>query len=193
VQVSWRQGSNSSTAVVNGGQARIYGVEVDGSLSPVNGLRLSGSATYLNARFKSVVPPAAPPPYTDADAQTSVLTAIPLIFAPKWKAAGTAAYTLPLSEDVGKVTASATYAYTSGYYTLANIGGNVPGYGLLNLNLNWTSVAGSPVDVSLFASNVAAKKYATFKSIYLPTLGFSSIVLGEPRMYGIRVRYNFGE
>jgi len=192
VQVSWRQGASSSTAVVNGGKARIYGIEADASISPVEGLRLSGSATYLNARFKSVTPPAPPPPYTAADVQTSVLTQIPLIFAPKWKATATAAYTLPLSEDMGKLTASGTYAYTTGYYTLANIGGNVPGYGLLNLNLNWNSVGGSPVDVAFFASNVTKKKYATFRSIYLPTLGFASEVLGEPRMYGVRLRYNFG-
>jgi iron complex outermembrane receptor protein len=193
VQVSWRNGANTSTAVVNGGKARIYGVEVDGSISPFDGFRLSGSGTYLNARFQSVVLPTAPPPFTAADAQTSILTEIPLIFAPKWKATATANYVLPLSEDVGKIDVGATYAYTSGYYTLANIGGNVPGYGLLNLNVNWKSVAGSPVDVSLFATNVTKKLYSTFKSIYLPTLGFSSEVFGEPRMYGIRVRYNFGE
>jgi iron complex outermembrane receptor protein len=62
------------------------------------------------------------------------------------------------------------------------------------LNLNWHGVGGGPVDLSLFVTNVADKKYFTFATdLYDSVLGFASEVQGVPRMYGASVRYRFGK
>ena len=65
---------------------------------------------------------------------------------------------------------------------------------LLNLNLNWNNVAGKPIDLSLFATNVTQKHYYIFIAGLggLNGAGNEFASLGEPRMFGARLRYRFG-
>jgi iron complex outermembrane receptor protein len=86
-----------------------------------------------------------------------------------------------------------TYTYQNPII-MAEYGSNlglIPGTNLLNLNLNWNAIAGSPVDVSLFATNVTQDHYYGFVP-GLATSGAEFAVLGQPRMWGGRVRYRFG-
>jgi iron complex outermembrane receptor protein len=70
----------------------------------------------------------------------------------------------------------------------------LPATNLLNLDLTWKAVAGSPVDVSFFATNVTQEHYYTFiPGLGSAQLGLETAVLGTPRMYGARIRYNFGK
>ncbi len=63
---------------------------------------------------------------------------------------------------------------------------------LLNLNFTWTSIYGSPIDLTAFASNVTGEKYYTFVAgLYGTSLGFDTASLGEPTFYGFKLRYNF--
>ena len=70
--------------------------------------------------------------------------------------------------------------------------GYLPSTDLLNLNFNWSSIAGKPIDLAFFATNVTDKQYYT----YIPGIGvgtgFETAQLGQPRMYGARVRLHFG-
>ena len=63
----------------------------------------------------------------------------------------------------------------------------------LNLNLNWRSVAGSPFDLALFATNVTNEKYYVAAANGLSTLGGEFLILGQPRIYGAWLKFNFGE
>jgi iron complex outermembrane receptor protein len=102
----------------------------------------------------------------------------------------TAAYTLPVSESVGDITVAATFSHTDDYYLRQT---RVEDYDLLNLNLNWGHVFGSPVDLALFGTNVTNAEYYTSNSdSLLGDIGFVNSVTGTPRMYGLRLRYNFG-
>ena len=57
---------------------------------------------------------------------------------------------------------------------------------------DWNRIAGSPIDASFFMTNVSNKDYVTGgNAIYLGS-GYNTEAYGEPRMYGVRVRYNFG-
>jgi outer membrane receptor protein involved in Fe transport len=67
----------------------------------------------------------------------------------------------------------------------------LPSLDLLNLNLNWNSIAGSPVDVSLFAVNVTNKQYYTYVAGLYASTNFETAALGQPRFYGARVRYKW--
>ena len=71
--------------------------------------------------------------------------------------------------------------------------GVIPAYDLINLNLNWDSVAGSPVDLALFATNVTKEVYPVNTGGGWNSSGIGDWLLGVPRMYGVRVRYNFGQ
>jgi iron complex outermembrane recepter protein len=106
-----------------------------------------------------------------------------------------AQYHLPLPSDIGKISARAlwTWQAASGDTSVLNNLGIVPSFGLLNLSADWKGIYGSPVDVSLFGSNVLNKLYLTQAVInYEPGLGWGNVFVGEPRMYGIRVNYRFG-
>lgn len=61
---------------------------------------------------------------------------------------------------------------------------------LLDLSLNWEGGAGTPIDLGLFATNVTNKYYYTHVNEQSSS-GFISRYLGEPRMYGMRLRYSF--
>jgi iron complex outermembrane receptor protein len=69
--------------------------------------------------------------------------------------------------------------------------GTLPALDLLNLNLDWSSIGGSPVDVGFFVTNVADKQYYTYVPGLYGITGFEAANLGLPRMFGGRIRYRF--
>ena len=48
-------------------------------------------------------------------------------------------------------------------------------------------------DVSLFATNITKKKYIISNTGTFQSIGAQSVMYGEPRMFGIRFRYSFGD
>ena len=116
----------------------------------------------------------------------------------------TANYTLPLPESVGKLTIGGTWVYTAGYEVVAPScplvsatcavanpnGGAVPSSRGLNLSATWERIAGLPVDLSAFATNVTNEYYLVSLNDNT-SRSFRSGLLGEPRMYGMRLRYSF--
>ena len=191
-----------TTAIINAGKSRIYGAEIEASISPLQGLRFDASYTYLNTEIRSIAAVSTTDP--NYQAQTSVLApGSSLVLSPENKYTISGSYTLPLDPGIGRITFGATLAHTGEQWTtynyqdpaiLALFGRN---YGLLDsrdllsLNANWEGIGGSPVDISAFATNVTEEEYFQ----YVPGLASSGseyAVLGEPRMYGVRVRYRFG-
>jgi iron complex outermembrane receptor protein len=193
------------TGIANAGTSRMYGIEVEATVNPFEGFALDASYAYLNTKITKINPivPADPANYA---VSISIPLNAPLFYAPENKLSLTARYTLPLDNSIGDVTLGATYSFTDkqlgsyAYYnpaTLALFNGNdygtVPSFAILNLNLNWKSVAGLPVDVSAFATNVTAKKYFAGVAGVGSAFGFESYAVGEPRTFGLRVRYRFGD
>ena len=66
------------------------------------------------------------------------------------------------------------------------------GYGLLGLNIQWQNVAGSNFDLGAFATNLTNEKYIISSQGVSYQNGFNSYIYGEPRMYGMSLRYHFG-
>jgi iron complex outermembrane receptor protein len=174
----------------NGGKSTIQGVEVDTSINLFTGFNLSVGYAYLDTELKSIVVP--PVQRGFASYVPNAIVGGPLQNTPKNKYTITPSYTLPLDERFGQITFSGTY--TAQGTTFGNNSSvtlkTLPKQKQLNLNLNWTDVAGFPVDVGLFATNVNNEKYYVFATG--ASFGFDSVVLNEPRMYGARVKYNFG-
>jgi iron complex outermembrane recepter protein len=108
----------------------------------------------------------------------------------------TARYRLPVPSDAGDVSVRANWHWqaTSGDETLTNGMGLVHAFGLLNMNADWNNVYGKSFDVSLFVSNLLNKDYVTqaVPSFEPGAFGYGNEIFGEPRMYGIRVKYRFG-
>ncbi len=52
---------------------------------------------------------------------------------------------------------------------------------------------GAPLDLSLFATNITKKEYVISNTGIFQTIGAQSVLYGEPRMFGARLRYRFGD
>jgi iron complex outermembrane receptor protein len=200
-----------TTAVVNAGKSRIYGAEVDATLIPfpdidaLRGLKLEINYTYLNASIREISVGALQT--TDPNYQgtsTPIRSGTPLWLSPKDKYVLSGDYTLPFAQSVGRITFGANFVHTDAQLTtydylnpatVTAMGGNygtLPVSNLLSLNLTWQSIARSPFDLSLFATNVTQEHYYLFVP-GLDTSGSEFAALGAPRMYGARLRYTFGK
>lgn len=201
--------TNPAPTGINGIQnvasSRIRGLEVDGSLAVFDDLRFDFGYAYLDAKVTGGRLPSCDNSRFNCALAGFLSTGTRLLFAPKHRFTVTGTYTLPLDESLGDVSVGATFTHTDKQFQTHTLDipfaagvipenyGLLPATDLLNLNLNWKRVAGSPIDLALFATNVTNEKYRVATAGGLPSTGAEFIVLGEPRMYGVRVRYNFGD
>ncbi|MEW9855949.1 TonB-dependent receptor [Novosphingobium sp. M1R2S20] len=201
IQVGFQRSAGSppptippTIGIINVGQSRIYGAEVEAGLEPFEGLRIDGAYAYINTKLQEVTPISLNPDslYNRVNLPTP---GNPLPFTPKHKASVTASYTLPLAQDVGAVTIGGTVTTQSRTTIIYTPNGVLPGYTLVNLNLNWNEIFGSRVDGSLFVTNLTKKKYYTHVNDQggIGQVGFASYYLGEPRMFGARLKVRFGD
>ncbi len=177
--------TNTSTTVIADGNAVVQGIELEGTILPFSGLEMTASWSYVDAYYTKFIIP------TVGDR-----TDLPYPFVPKNKFGFTADYTLPfVPADMGTVHLLADYVHTGRIqYSTDEVepGGDEPGYGLLNIRVNWNDVAGQPIDASFFMTNVTDTLYAIGKFGIYSTEGFVSQLYGEPQMWGFQLKYRFG-
>jgi len=195
-------GVGPTTGIVNAGKSRIYGTEMEASVTPLTGLTFDVNYTYLATRITSIAPLVSTDPNYIISNQIPVGS--PLVLTPKNKALLSANYTLPLAQQIGKISLGATYTYTGkvlssyAYSSAADVAAFGGNYGtlasrkMLDLSLGWNSILGSTVDAGLFGTNVTNLHYYTYIPGLGPQAGLETASLGEPRMYGVTVRYRFG-
>ena len=180
-------------AIVNVGNSEIKGFEVEAGIRPFIGTKLTLSYAYLDTQLKSVTTPVFPEgsPY---DSFVPLTVGRELPYTPKNKLALSADYALPVPASLGDIIAGLSYSYSSKQTALYSAYGGLPSFELLNATLSWKSVAQSPFDVALFATNLTNEKYATnVNDFYGVANGrFVSYLYGEPRMFGARLRWTFG-
>lgn len=208
-------GVRPNALVANAGKSRLYGFEADLSLHPLEGMTLSASYAYLNTKIQEFTAPDVGAGVT----LTPPLVGDPIPNTQPHKVNLSGKYRLPLSENIGRISFGATWVYTAAYdavvascptadasrgcYDASNNaanglnnvnpdGGRIAASRVLNLNATWEKVAGSPIDLAFFMTNATNEKY--FVSINDSTSrSFRSGLVAEPRMYGFRLRYTFGE
>jgi outer membrane receptor protein involved in Fe transport len=118
-----------------------------------------------------------------------------LPYSPDHNVVATLNYQLPLPVQYGDVGFSTTYTYTSEQQVVATSASpfaELDSYTTLNLSLNWNSVFELPLDLSLFGTNVLDEEYFTYVQGGYNSLGVESASTGQPRMYGLRLKYRFG-
>ncbi len=191
---------SGNATIINAGKSRIWGLEAELNVSPFQGFQLGLAYGYINARLLQVTIPTVGAPFNDitpplasgcAGDQCDTIANS----GPPHQFVGSAHYTFPMSESLGKLTIGGTFVYQSRRRIVADgVAGSgrgiAPGTKVLNLNATWENVAQLPVDLSIFATNV------TNQEIILQindnqARGFISAIVGEPRMWGGRIRYHF--
>jgi iron complex outermembrane receptor protein len=174
-----------TSAIQNVGESRIQGVEADMAFNPVHGLTLGGFMSYLDAAPKRDV--------YDVLGRVVAFGGRQLPNQPKWKWGINGSYTYDL-QDNGSITAAANYSWQDGFYaSLQPVpGGPFASYGVLNARLSWDRVLGSNVDLAAFANNLTNNTYQ-LGGYPVTQLGFTSVIYGEPRMYGLSAKIRFGD
>jgi iron complex outermembrane receptor protein len=185
--------------------ATIKGIEIEASVRPTSWLEIGGNFSKTDAEYDEYRFVANS---GQEDCNGTVLpggvadmSCLPFQYvAPEiWSLH--AAIDYPLPQDLGTLAFFASYSHTAAQYTEAvQLSKNQPGaylepFGLLNLSLDWNDVAGSGVDVGLWATNVTDETYRISNTdVYQQNGGllYWSTLYGEPRMYGVKVRYKFG-
>jgi len=193
LQVALQSVSGQNAAsILNGGKSRIYGLEFDGSLRFTDVFRVDGSLAYVNSKLQSINLPASFPGFNVV--LPSALAGDPLAFTPKWGWNLGGTFTLPTDESLGRIELSAVYRYTSAWATSASNTTTFRSTPVkqVDLNLDWREVAGHPVDVSVFATNVTNQFTQGVVRAFYTSLGYDVRYIGQPRMYGVRVKARFG-
>jgi iron complex outermembrane receptor protein len=165
-------------------EGRVQGAEFTGAIVPLPGLTFTGSFSYIDAEYTKV-----------ADASAGALLAgAQFPYTPKTK------FSLGVNWDhslgrIGELGLSANYADQSSFSTAQNNLAQVrslPGYNTLNLRAALRQVGGKPVDVIAFVANATDETFATgLADFYNSGGGALTYTYGEPRTYGLQVRYSF--
>ncbi|MFT4056892.1 MAG: TonB-dependent receptor [Novosphingobium sp.] len=183
-------GLAGGAAIINAGKSVIRGVEVDAGVTPFQGLRLSAGYTYLDTKLKELIPPtlSADSPFLQIIPRGQI--GGPLTYSPKHKLSLSGDYAVSLGEGVGELNLGAVFTYTASQrvdgYT------SIPGYSLVNLNAGINEVAGTGFDLTLFAQNVTNKHYRVTSTGSYDSTGILDFMYGVPRVYGLRLKYAFG-
>jgi iron complex outermembrane recepter protein len=203
-------GVSGGAAIVNAGGSRIFGAEVDASILFFDSLRLDVGYAYLDTKVTQVAGAALQgdgsvlgqrlvgTPFGQILPRVQVGS--PFNDTPKHKLSVTASYKLPLDESLGDIRIGGTYVKTASYINDGSVPATVNGIGLgvspstdlVNLNLDWKGVAGSPVDLAFFVTNLTKEAYNVASTGAWASAGIAEILLNQPRFYGVRLRYNFG-
>ena len=184
-------------AAIFAAKATIQGIELESSIRPTAGVEIGGTFSYTKGSYKRYnalsfggtycngrVPFLGVADYSCAPFQFIV----PYIYN---------IYTsvdLPLPESLGKASLYVNYSHVSGQYSAPQPfepGARLDGYGLLNASLKVAGVAGSGFDLTLFGNNLANKLFRVSNS-NSSTSNYFGTLYGEPRTYGVRLRYRFG-
>ncbi|MDG2005043.1 MAG: TonB-dependent receptor, partial [Novosphingobium sp.] len=184
-----------SQIIANAGKSRIWGVEVDASVRPFEGFKLDVSYAYLNTKLISITPPPLPIFYS----QLVPVAAVggPLAQSPKNRVTVTATYTLPLDDSIGQISFGGTFTHTDAHdvhtQQFAPTTFKLRAVDSLNLNVEWESVMGGPVDLAFFMTNVTNQKRILYPIAAYPTLGSEVGYVNQPRMFGFRAKFRFGD
>ena len=190
--------------IQNVATSEIKGLEIEGTLKFSRNFRLDFGYAYIDAKVTG-----GGVPFCDNTrflcAQAAFFTpGTRSLFAPQNRVTFSATYDLPLDDSIGDVSLGATFVHTDeqvqtyGNRAAFLVGvipenyGLLPATDLLNLSLTWKKVGGSDFDLALFMTNATNEKYRVAAAGSLPASGAEFILVGEPRMFGARLKYNFG-
>lgn len=164
--------------IENTGKARITGFELQSDLRLTSNLSLGMHFSWIDYDFT----------HLSSGVEKPIVTNIP-----KYKYGLNANYYLPVDPAHGEIRLSANWNWQDDSYISATDDPYAlqKSYGLLNLDATWSRIAGQPVDVSLFMTNVNNKNYAIGGLPMSNLLGTSTLTYGEPRMWGVRIQYHF--
>ena len=197
--------TGASGAAVRSARAWIQGLELEATLKPVPELEVGGNFSYGKGKYTHYEYPALLPTASCDGAvkgfgETVDVSCLPFAFLPKHTYSIHASLNIPAPGRLGDLSLLVNFAHTDAQHTENVIlppfqpGERLGGFGILNASLDLRGVGGSNLDIGLYVTNATNTLYRISNTdTFQPgSLLDWSTIYGEPRMYGLRLRYNFG-
>lgn len=172
----------TGTLLGNAGKSRVAGIDFDGRITMSRRLSLTFGGNIMDTKTRSFSVPAVVAPYVSGGQ-------IPFNLVAKQTYTAGVRYVLPLPQD-------AELAFSGDYYHSSKqefVTTDLPAYDLVNARIDWNNVAGRPVDLSFYMTNVFDVNYQPVGSVAGTGLGFVAVAYGAPRQYGVSLRVRFGQ
>lgn len=193
--------TGAAGAKIGSASASIQGFEMEAMVRPAPWLEIGGSVSHTDADYKEfqevVFAPTMACNGLVAPGGLADFACRPFQFVTPWIYNINATITLPVPEQHGDVSLYVSYAHVSKQATSPMADAQVePGsvlesYGLLNASLSWNGIGGSSIDATVFANNITNKLYRVSNANGFNDLLTWTTLYGEPRMYGLKLRYRF--
>lgn len=198
--------------------ATLQGFGVDVSVAPVSIFKVGGNISYTHGKYKDFNQVVLAPQgqvacnsvvtggYVAPVPQGSVadFSCNPFQFVTPWIVNLHSNLDIPVPDTMGKMSVFVSYAHMSRQNTTplnpdaiggmtVEPGASIKGYGMLNATMTWSDIMRSGLEASIFGTNLANKIYRVSNSGVYQTVGVWSNMYGEPRMFGVKLRYPFGD
>ncbi|RYM12002.1 TonB-dependent receptor [Sphingobium cupriresistens] len=174
--------TNGSLAA-NVADLRIWGVELEASISPSRNLTVAFNAAYTNVKVEKVdVPAGLPAAVTVGEAQINT-------YSPTFSGTASVSWILPVRPADGDLAFNADLFMTDDFG--GQNGEKLPGYKLANARLDWRGIGGTGLDLGVFVKNLFKEEYFSASSVLLASFPLSSVYAGEPRTWGVSAKYRF--
>ncbi|PKQ00397.1 MAG: TonB-dependent receptor [Alphaproteobacteria bacterium HGW-Alphaproteobacteria-13] len=162
---------------LNGGNARIWGIESEVTARPTRNIDLFVAVTWMHSKYRNFI----------AQGGTSY-SGNRLVNSPKFAMSGGATVSVPLG-DSGSIRARVDGTYTSSIYLFPDnsASGWVKAHGLLNARLSWQS-ADEQYEIALWGKNLTGTKYITSVA---PIITSDQLNYNDPRTYGVQLVARF--
>jgi len=175
-------GGNVVGLVKNAGKADVWGAELEQSVNISRNLDLTANFSWLNFKYT----------HLDPGVNPVAVQQNRMVDRPKYKYGVGGRYRLPVDSNLGDISATANWSWMDDNGSTSDPDFLIKAYGLLTLGAAWDRIVGSPIDASFFMTNAANKVWHASAAAN-SAVGFTSTLqYGEPRMWGIRLRYRFG-
>lgn len=199
-------GGAFGAAVFNAGKTEIKGFEMDFILLATDRLRLMGNYSYMEGKIKEFeIPRSSLRPQQDChrsgltQGDIGDYSCMPFTDLPKNQYSLSASYELPVDVSLGTIEASLTYAYVDERYTApvttpeSEPGAWLEDFGIFNASISWREILDTRFDLQLFGTNLTDEEYRVSNSNAWNELGYRNTIWSEPRMYGIKATYRWGD
>ena len=177
-------GGIASNFTANASEAEIEGFEFQGTIVPINGFTLDATYSYNYGKYTKIDPAAAPS-----------LVGVPFAYLPENKASLGATYKITPAPAVGELSVGMSFSYQARFFDAPAVQpfDYIAGYGLLNARIDWKNLLQTTMDASFFVTNATDRIYRVGQYNNLVSNGYITSFYGEPRMYGVLLRYRFGQ
>ena len=181
------------TLLFNAAKAHIKGIDIDTVFAPISGLRFTGAAELLDAKYADFPGGICSTPRPVGGAILGGYATAPCVLdgnrlpqAPKFS------YTLGVNYEldtaVGRFEANATDGYKSHVFWEPNNRLKQGGYHIVNASLTWTPVD-SRFSLQAYGRNLTGSYYYSGGGDGAGSNDFG--IPGAPRTYGVKARYQF--